>query len=138
MAKRPRVELAYGQHRSLAHAERKRRALEAKHRAPVTITARRNARGHFSSRGQFYTFRIDRTPALIHWLITPKIYSGRIVIRTLPDYEAHAATLQRAKALVLTLIRRDHPWAIEKGKHAALSAVQLGASTRKSEFAHER
>lgn len=49
--------LFYGQHRSLALAERHRRELERETGLPVRIIARRNRRGEYSERGQFFTFQ---------------------------------------------------------------------------------
>ncbi len=49
------------QHRTRELAERKRLRLRRKYPPPdyvVKITARRNAHGRFSSRGQFYTFKV--------------------------------------------------------------------------------
>jgi len=51
--------LVYGQHRSLALAERHRRELERGTGKPVKIIARRNSRGEYSERGQFFTFEVS-------------------------------------------------------------------------------
>ena len=123
----------------MALAERHRKALERKHpKYRVEIVKRQNASGKFSKNGKFFVFKLSKEKRLTHWLITPRVYSGRVVIRTLPDYEAHAATLQRAKALAEKLLEKDHAWALDKRRGVSMSAIRIGVSTRGSEFAEER
>lgn len=49
-----------GRHRSAAHAERHRKELERKH-GFAAISARRNDKGRFSSRGRNFTFEVEDT-----------------------------------------------------------------------------
>lgn len=50
----------HGQHRSLALAEKHRALLEKGLGVKVVISARRNAAGNYSSRGQHFTFKAMR------------------------------------------------------------------------------
>lgn len=103
-----------GRHRSLELAERKRRALEKKYQVPVSITSRRNDRGHYSRRGRVFTFEFEpgekEKGRTIEWTVTWKYrytYHGQDRVRTL-GFWIWARLKSRAVQLSFIAVKRGY------------------------------